>query len=99
MTLNFCITLASVVILQRAARSAKRAAEDRLTAKVKRLQANIATSPAKNDADQAEKLLEEIRNIRRGAFVPLQENPVLGALMVGPGGLTLLQMLIWFMGR
>jgi hypothetical protein len=97
--LNFCIALASVLILQRAARRAKNAAEERLTAKVKQLQAQIAPSAALNDAAQAEKLLEEIRKIRRGAFVPFWENPVLGALMVGPGGLTVLQMAIWLVSR
>jgi hypothetical protein len=66
---------------------------------VKKLQARAAPSPEQNDAAQAEELLEEIRAIRRGAFVSIWENPVLGALMVGPGGLTVLQMLIWFLGR
>jgi hypothetical protein len=99
MTLNFCLALASVAILQHAARDAKRAAEERLTAKVKRLQAKAAPSAAQNAAAQAENLLKEIREIRHGAFGSIWENPVLGAVLLGPGGLTTLQMLIWFMGR
>ena len=75
MILNFCIALASVVILQRAARAAKSAAEERLTAKVKRLQAQTAPSPAHNDAAQAEKLLDEIRNIHHGAFGSILGQP------------------------
>jgi hypothetical protein len=99
MTLNFVIALASVVVLQRAARAAKNAAEVRLTSKLKTLRAQVAPSSAQNDADQAEKLLDEIKSIRRGAFVSIWDNPVIGALLIGPGGLTLLQMAIWLMQR
>lgn len=98
MTLNFIIALASVLILQRAARAAKRAAEERLTAKVKKLHA-LASPPKQNDASQAESLLKEVREIHHGAFAPIWENPVVGAVLVGPGGLTILQMLVWFVGR
>ena len=96
---NFGLSLASVVILQRAAQAAKRKAEQTLTAKVKRLQAQAAPSAIQNDASQAEKLLEEIRSLHRGAFVPFWQNPVVGALFLSSGGTTMLQMMIWFMGR
>ena len=66
---------------------------------MKRLQATTAESPAKNNANQAEKLLEEIRRLRRGAFVPFWENPVLGAVLLPSGGTAVFQMLVWFMGR
>jgi hypothetical protein len=66
---------------------------------VKRLQAQAAVNPAQNAAAQADSLLKEIREIRYGAFGSIWNNPVLGAVLLGPGGLTILQMLIWFMGR
>jgi hypothetical protein len=96
---NFILALASVVILQRAAKDAKRVAEQTLTAKVKKLQAQAAPSAAQNNASQAEKLLEEIRGLNRGAFVPFWENPVVGAVFLSSGGTTMLQVFIWFMGR
>ena len=98
-SLNFMVALASVVILQRAAKRAKAVAENSLAAKVKRLQAQASPSAAQNNASQAEKLLDEIRTLRRGAFVPFWENPVVGAVFVSSGGTTLIQAFIMFMGR
>lgn len=97
--INFVLAFASVVILQRAALDAKRKAEQSLAAKVKKLRAETAATKAENAAGQAEKLLEEIRDLRRGAFVPFWQNPVVGALFLSSGGTTMLQMFIWFMGR
>jgi hypothetical protein len=95
---NLILAAASVIILQNAARKAKNEAEATLEAKVKRLQAATAESQAQNNANQAEKLLEEIRTLRRGAFVPFWENPVLGAILLPSGGLGVLQILFWLMG-
>jgi hypothetical protein len=97
--LNFILALASVVILQRAAKDSKRKAELSLSAKVKKLQAQVAPSPAQNNANQAARLLEEIQQLDRGAFVPFWENPVVGAIFLSSGGTTLLQIFILFMGR
>jgi hypothetical protein len=97
--LNFGLAIASLIILQFAARRAKRAAEESLTRKLKEARAQTAPTPQANDASQAEELLEEIRGLRRGAFVPFWENPVVSAIFVPSGGMTVLQMLIWFMGR
>ena len=96
--INLVLAAASIIILQNAARKAKNEAEATLAAKVKRLQAATAESEVKNNTNQAERLLEEIRSLRRGAFVPFWENPVLGAVLLPSSGLALLQMLIWFMG-
>ena len=93
------LAVSSVVVLQNTARKAKRDAEATLEAKVHRLQAITAESPAKNNANQAEKLLEEIRHLRRGAFVPFWENPVLGAVLLPSGSTAVFQMLVWVMGR
>jgi hypothetical protein len=99
MALNFLIALASIVILQRAAKVAKNAAEESLAAKVKLLQAQTASNPEANQASQAEKLLEDIRNLHRGAFASMWQNPVIGAVFLQSGGLTLIQLLTWFAGR
>jgi hypothetical protein len=96
---NFILALASVVILQTAARAEKRRAEASLAAKIKKLQAQAAPSAVQNNATQAEKLLDEIQHLDRGAFVPFWDNPVVGALFLSSGGTTALQLFIWFMGR
>ena len=96
---NFLLAVTSIGILQNAARKAKRDAEATLEAKVHRLQAITAESQEKNNANQAEKLLEEIRRLRRGAFVPIWENPILGAVLLPSSGTAVFQLLIWLMGR
>ena len=96
---NLTLALASVIILQQAAKAAKRKAEKSLTAKVRRLQAVAAPSIAENNSAQAQQLLEEIKQLNRGAFVPFWENPVVGAVFLSSGGTTMLQAFIWFMGR
>jgi hypothetical protein len=97
--LNFILALASVVILQCAAKEAKRKAEGSLAAKVKKLQAQTAPSQAQNNASRAQELLKEISALHRGAFVPFWENPVVGAVFLSSGGTTILQVAILFMGR
>jgi hypothetical protein len=96
---NLILSLASVVILQRAAKVAKKSAEESLTMKVTRLKGFAEPNPVRNDANQAEALLQEIRDLRRGAFVPFWENPVVGAVFLSSGGTTLFQLVVWFMGR
>ena len=46
-----------------------------------------------------EKLLDEIKNIRRGAFARLWENPVFGAILLPSGGTALIQIIAWASSR
>ncbi|MDB6019249.1 MAG: hypothetical protein JWR19_3738 [Pedosphaera sp.] len=96
---NLVLALASVAILQQTAKEAKRKTEESLAAKLKQLQARIAADAEQNDAAQAERLLEEIRQLQRGAFALFWKNPVVTTVFVSSGGMTALQVLIWFMGR
>jgi hypothetical protein len=96
---NFGLALTSLVILQRAAKSAKSIAEQSLAEKVRQLKARNEPSAAANDAAREEELLEEVQSLDRGAFVPFWENPVVGAIFLSSGGTTALQLLIWFMAR
>jgi hypothetical protein len=95
--LNLTLAAASVIILQNAARKAKNEAIVTLEAKVKRLQAAMAESQVQNNVNQAKELLEEIRTLRRGAFVPFWENPVFRSILLPSGGAVVLQILIWLM--
>jgi len=44
-------------------------------------------------------LLEEIRQIRRGAFAPSWNSPLLGAMLLPSSGLTIVQGVIWALSR
>jgi hypothetical protein len=96
---NLFLCAASVLILQNAARSAKTVEEQRLAAKVKKLRSAAAPSKSENEASQAEKLLLEISGLRRGAFVRLRDNPVIGALLLAPGSTALIEILLWLSDR
>lgn len=97
--LNLALALASVVIVQRAAKGAKAKAERTLSEKLKKLHAQLEPNAARNTAARADELLQEIRQLDRGAFVPLWENPVLGAIFLSSGGTTLVQGVVWFLAR
>jgi hypothetical protein len=45
-----------------------------------------------HESDQAKSLLEEIMNLRRGAFAPMSRNPLVGALLVNSSGVVLLEL-------
>ncbi|MGC3958345.1 MAG: hypothetical protein QM813_10515 [Verrucomicrobiota bacterium] len=97
--LNFCLATASVVIQQHVAHKAKKVAEASLASKIKRLREATHRTREDNDVDQAEKLLDEIKNIRRGAFARLWENPVFGAILLPSGGTALIQIIAWASNR
>jgi hypothetical protein len=97
---NFVLALASVLILQRAAKDAQRKAIDTLTDKVKDRQAKLkAKEPGRMEADESAELLQEIRDMKKGAFVPVWQSPAIGAFFLSSGGLTLVQILSWVAGR
>jgi membrane protein implicated in regulation of membrane protease activity len=97
--LNIVLALASAVTLQMAARRAKQEAERSLDQKARLLKAETAASEKEKASSQAAQLLDEIRNLRRGAFVPFWQNPVVGAITLSSGSMTLIQLVIWIMGR
>ncbi len=97
--LNFCLATASVAIQQHVAHKAKRVAEASLASKIKRLRESTHPTRQENDVDQAEKLLDEIKSIRRGAFARLWENPVFGAILLPSGGTALIQIIAWASSR
>ncbi len=99
MSLNFLLVILCVVVVQQAARSAKRNARDQLTAKIRLAAASTQPTPEANDAAQARELLGEIEDLHRGAFVGFWQNPVVGALLVPSGGTVLIELAIWMLGR
>jgi hypothetical protein len=88
--LNLMLAAASSIILQNAARDARKTGVQRLKAKLHEKQRKSATL-VEHESDQAESLLEEIKNLRRGAFAPLSKNPLVGALLLNSSGVVLLE--------
>jgi hypothetical protein len=90
--LNLGLAAASYLILQRAAKQAREIGVRNLQAKVNQKESE-AKSQVEHEASQAEKLLKEITNLKRGAFVPFTRNPLVGGLLVNSSGLVLVELL------
>jgi hypothetical protein len=100
--LNLGFVVGSSVILQRSARKARDIGLASLQEKLNRLRGAAAKSEKEkeqHDVSQAEKLVDEIRNLRTGAFGTFWQNPILGALLVPSGGTALIQLLPYLTGR
>jgi hypothetical protein len=100
--LNLAFAAGSGIILQRSARRARDLGLASLEEKLNRLRgAGARTDKEKeqHEVSQAEKLLDEIRNLRAGAFGSFWENPILGALLVPSGGTAAIEILSYLMGR
>jgi len=99
---HFAVALLSVVILQNAAKRARDASVSSLEAKLQQSRvAHAATERERSTLalDEGEKLLEEMRSLRSGAFVGFAGNPVIGALLVPSGGTVLLQLICYFLEK
>ena len=91
--LNLGLAAGSYVILQQAAKKARNIGVRNLRAKLNQKHLEAARSTAEHEASQVEKLIEEIKNLRRGAFVPFSKNPLIGGLLVNSSGLVLVELL------
>jgi hypothetical protein len=91
--LNTALAAASSIILQRAAHNAREKAIEKLRERVSQKERKAAPSTAAHESSQAKQLLEEIKHLRRGAFAPLSQNPLVGALLLNSSGAVLFQVL------
>ena len=89
--LNMGLAAASYIILQRAASRAREIGVGNLKTKVNEKHREAAASVAEHESNQAELLLQEIHDLRRGAFAPLSKNPLVGALLVNSSGAILVE--------
>jgi hypothetical protein len=84
-----------VIVLRRTAENARGDALEKLTQRV--IQLSASPDPqASARAGQIKLTIEEIKDIRRGAFTPLAQHPLVGAVLIpisGVGALMLIQML------
>jgi hypothetical protein len=96
---NFAVAVASVVILQRAARRARDRSARHLAERLKNFKASVEAMRGRkeeHDFAQAEQLLDEIRRLQGGAFASLWENPVVGAVLLPSGGTALIELINFF---
>jgi hypothetical protein len=96
--LNLALMVGSVVVLQRAAHRARDVGLDRLQCKVETAESKSAASPELHQSALAQKLIDEVRGLRKGAFVPFWENPIVGAILVPSGGTALIELLRYVWG-
>ncbi len=89
--INMGLAAASYIILQRAASRAREIGVEALKTKLNEKHREAAASVAEHESNQAELLLQEINDLRRGAFAPLSKNPLVGALLVNSSGAILVE--------
>ncbi|MGZ4965378.1 MAG: hypothetical protein ACXWC8_22720, partial [Limisphaerales bacterium] len=95
LVLNFSIIVASVVVLDLAARKARRISISRLEENVEKRKV-----PAeKRQGDVAAELLEEARNLKKGAFVPFWQKPLVRAMLLPSGGGALIELITRFLSN
>ncbi len=98
-TLLFAFAATCGIALERTAEKARSWAVERLTDECVRVKGN--PSVPEQHAEQIHLLVEEIRNLRKGAFVPFIQQPVVKAVLLpfgGVGGVVLIQYLVTAFG-
>ena len=74
--ISLAVIIGSVVALRAAAENARAVARDNLTAKI------IAAQGHKNTASQLQMILNEIENLKEGAFAPWSSQPIVKAVLL-----------------
>ncbi|HTL17515.1 MAG TPA: hypothetical protein VL793_09770, partial [Patescibacteria group bacterium] len=99
---NLLLVVTSAVILQQAAQRARELGLTNLETKLDRMKgegAQTEEEKARHSVSQAQDLLEDIRQLRKGAFTSFWENPILGALLLPSGGTALIELCSYFLQR
>jgi hypothetical protein len=91
--LNLTLAAASMIILRNAALKARETSLKNLRAQVAAADQDAAPSPRANQAAVGHRLLNEIESLDTGAFAPIWENPVIGAILIPSGGSVLIELL------
>lgn len=89
--LNLGFAAASAIMLRRSAKRARQTSIQNLSEKVNAARRNVVPI-AEHHTSQAQRLLDEVKNLRRGAFAPLSESPLLGAILLNSSGAVLIQL-------
>jgi hypothetical protein len=95
---NMFLALASIIILQKAARKAQTVGVKNLQARVEAAEQEAAPDPKTHRAAIARQLLQEVQTLNNGAFAPFWDNPIIGALLIPSGGSVLIELLLSLFG-
>jgi hypothetical protein len=98
-SVNLLLVAGNVILLQRAARNAQQIAIARLKQKVEDAAKDSARDPKEHRSDQAQKLLDAVKNLKTGAFAPFWGNPLVGAILIPSGGTAFLEVLFYLFGK
>ena len=93
-SLGAILAWSCTVVLRRSAEELRTEVTDRLAQQI--IGAYSAEPPSKDDGDRIQYVLQEIKDIRKGAFAPFLQQPALQSLLVpfvGIGGANLLDFL------
>ena len=91
--LNLCLCAASMLILRQSAFKAREAGLATLKARVEETEKENTPDPKARQASVAKKLLDELETLDKGAFAPIWESPLLGAILIPSTGTVLLELL------
>ncbi len=97
---NLVVAVASIIILQHAARRARDISAANLESKLHELKVGTDVTSAdtkRRSVDEAQGLLNEIKGLNTGAFAGFWGNPVVGALLLPTGGTALIGLISYFM--
>jgi hypothetical protein len=92
--LGFALAITCAIVLQRTAERARGVAIERMTRYL--THAKTKKGPSNARITQIEMLLDDVRNLRRGAFVPFMQQPLMRAVMVPVGSFGGLQLVEYF---
>ncbi len=91
---NLLLSLAGMLILQRAALQARERGLIKLRATVAAAEQRAeAPQSARYQANVGRRLIQEVETLEQGAFAPFWQNPVVGALLIPSGGSVLVELL------
>jgi hypothetical protein len=91
--LNLSLCVASMLILRQAAVKARDTGLENLRARAAVVQREAAANPKANQAAVSQRLLKELESLRKGAFAPLWDDPLIGAILIPSGGSVLIELL------
>jgi hypothetical protein len=90
---SFGLSAVSVIIVQQSARKARQRSIQRLEERQQEWQSRQRSTPEADAPTQMDRMLQRLRHLERGAFVPFYANPVWSALAIPWGGSALFDIL------
>ena len=94
-SLNLALCAASMLILRQSALRAREIGLENLRSQVEALEREANPSSTANQAAVGRRLLDELKELDKGAFAPIWQNPVVSAILIPSGGSVLIELLAY----